>query len=131
MRAFMLGMAKMMHDFALLRSLVLGVIDVIGVASVIGVAARPATSRKANEYARYARYARMQKSSEQSNWAANSVPETRIRSFARSPPHCAHQARYRPDIAAGNHSRLASRFLSKLTETAKNLRETDVYRFQN
>ena len=87
----------MTHDLALLptQSLVSGVIGAIGVASVIGVAAKPATCGKAKEYAGYARYARRQKSSEQSKWAANSVPETRIRSFARSPPHCTHQARYR------------------------------------
>ena len=91
----------MTHDLALLRSqsLVLGVVGVIGVASVIGVAAKPATCGKAKEYAGYARYARRQKTSEQCKRA--SVSETQIRSFARSPTHCVHQARNRDRICRG------------------------------
>jgi hypothetical protein len=117
----MLGKAKVMHDLALLptQSLVSRVIGAIGVASVIGVAAKPATSGKAKEYAGYARYARRQKSSEQSNWAANSVPETRIRSFARSPPHAPSRRGPGPDLAAGITPDSPAGFRASSLETAK------------
>lgn len=123
----------MMHDLALLRSksLVLGVIGVNGVACVIGVAAKPATSRKAKKYAGYARYApgaedfrAMQMGGQFRVGHADSIV-CPVASALRSKRGTG------PDLAEGNHSRLPSRVLSKLTETSKKGRETDVYSFQN